>query len=160
MSKLFDFHWQWSNEGVLDAAAVGRVVRTCVQQLVKKGYDRAEILFMIQAEVADELLKTTDAKREALFVLPEKSPEQKDVHTEHCCIAHGCKYCDDDCPVWLGYKQQSYLCESCTCWDDPDADHHKGIPPVTKETITERRNSLKANVITDDLDSVEMLLWI
>lgn len=30
------------------------------------------------------------------------------VHTEHCCAEEGCKYGEDDCPVWLGYKKQSY----------------------------------------------------
>lgn len=37
----------------------------------------------------------------------------KCVHTEHCCIKHGCKYGDENCPVELGIKQQSYDCESC-----------------------------------------------
>ena len=34
-------------------------------------------------------------------------------HTEHCCRMHGCKYGDDYCPVWLGYKAQSFACEDC-----------------------------------------------
>lgn len=37
----------------------------------------------------------------------------KCVHTEHCCRNHGCKYGDRDCPVWLGYKVQSYPQECC-----------------------------------------------
>jgi hypothetical protein len=37
----------------------------------------------------------------------------KCVHTEHCCTFHGCKYGDDDCPVYLGLKRQSYPCENC-----------------------------------------------
>ena len=37
----------------------------------------------------------------------------KDVHTEHCCIYHGCKYCDDDCTVMTKTAPQSYLCERC-----------------------------------------------
>lgn len=37
------------------------------------------------------------------------------VHTEHCCILHGCCY-GGPCPVEDGFKIQSYLCESC----DPD----------------------------------------
>lgn len=37
----------------------------------------------------------------------------KCVHTEHCCVIHGCKYCDDDCPVETGVKKQSYMCEMC-----------------------------------------------
>lgn len=39
--------------------------------------------------------------------------ENKCVHTEHCCILHGCKYGDADCPVENGRKKQSYLCEGC-----------------------------------------------
>lgn len=38
----------------------------------------------------------------------------KDVHTEHCCVLHGCKYGDEDCPVATATKHQSYLCESCS----------------------------------------------
>lgn len=36
-----------------------------------------------------------------------------DVHTEHCCIRHGCKYGDDDCTVESGLKPQSFRCEQC-----------------------------------------------
>lgn len=38
---------------------------------------------------------------------------EKNVHTEHCCKRHGCKYMDDDCPVELGIQEQSYDCEDC-----------------------------------------------
>jgi hypothetical protein len=38
----------------------------------------------------------------------------KDVHTEHCCILHGCKYSDDAfCTVVTRKADQSYICESC-----------------------------------------------
>ncbi len=40
--------------------------------------------------------------------------KNKCVHTEHCCILHGCKYNDDDCPVENNIKPQSCLCESCS----------------------------------------------
>jgi len=40
-------------------------------------------------------------------------PGEGDVHTGHCCIAHGCKYEDETCPVEAGAKLQSYLCETC-----------------------------------------------
>lgn len=43
----------------------------------------------------------------------------KDVHTEHCCLRHGCKYGDLDCPVYLQTKVQSHPCESCQ-HDDND----------------------------------------
>jgi hypothetical protein len=37
----------------------------------------------------------------------------KCVHTEHCCREHGCKYGQENCPVVLGDKVQSYKCEDC-----------------------------------------------
>ena len=35
------------------------------------------------------------------------------VHTSHCCLRHGCKYSDNDCPVENGSKYQQFLCEYC-----------------------------------------------
>lgn len=37
----------------------------------------------------------------------------KDVHTEHCCRIHGCKYASVDCTVMNGVEQ-SYPCEQCS----------------------------------------------
>lgn len=34
------------------------------------------------------------------------------VHNSHCCVDHGCKYGDDDCPVVLG-KVPGIYCEQC-----------------------------------------------
>lgn len=52
--------------------------------------------------------------------------ERKDVHTEHCCQRHGCKYADLNCTVITHIKndsgvtiehrypkQQSFPCEFC-----------------------------------------------
>lgn len=36
-----------------------------------------------------------------------------DVHTEHCCLRHGCKYRDPNCTVANGSKPQSWDCEDC-----------------------------------------------
>lgn len=36
------------------------------------------------------------------------------VHVTHCCSRHGCKYCDDDCPVAKNRLPQAYACEECT----------------------------------------------
>jgi hypothetical protein len=41
-----------------------------------------------------------------------------DVHTEHCCIVHGCKYMDDDCTVITRQLPQSYSCEQCWWSED------------------------------------------
>lgn len=38
---------------------------------------------------------------------------KKDVHTEHCCALHGCKYDNQACPVENGLAPQSYPCEQC-----------------------------------------------
>jgi hypothetical protein len=37
----------------------------------------------------------------------------RDVHTEHCCKKHGCKYNDKTCTVTTGKKIQSDPCEEC-----------------------------------------------
>jgi len=59
----------------------------------------------------------------------------KDVHTEHCCAIHGCKYGEEDvCTVWLGYAPQSY-----GHWDGHES---QPIPSVSKEEFELRRNKL------------------
>lgn len=50
----------------------------------------------------------------------------KNVHTEHCCAKHGCKYSDTDCPVFSGKQKQSYPCEFCD-------DHEDGLEDRVKE---------------------------
>lgn len=35
------------------------------------------------------------------------------VHKTHCCVIHGCKYGDEDCPVVGGEIEQQYTCEYC-----------------------------------------------
>jgi hypothetical protein len=49
-----------------------------------------------------------------------------DVHTEHCCFNHGCKYSNKDCTVKTGKLPQSFGCfQTSVCyesapgfWDD------------------------------------------
>ncbi|MDD4779179.1 MAG: hypothetical protein PHT02_01055 [Tissierellia bacterium] len=38
---------------------------------------------------------------------------QYGVHRTHCCVKHGCKYGDKDCPVVKGEIRQDYTCERC-----------------------------------------------
>lgn len=41
-------------------------------------------------------------------------PKEKwGVHASHCCKYHGCKYGDDDCPVYIGLVEMKYKCEVC-----------------------------------------------
>ena len=35
------------------------------------------------------------------------------VHASHCCVKHGCKYNNPDCPVVNQQIKQAYLCEYC-----------------------------------------------
>ena len=35
------------------------------------------------------------------------------IHSAHCCVMHGCKYGDEDCPVVSLNIEQSYPCEEC-----------------------------------------------
>lgn len=39
--------------------------------------------------------------------------KMKDVHTEHCCILHGCKYDNEHCSVVTMEAGQSFPCETC-----------------------------------------------
>lgn len=49
-----------------------------------------------------------------------REPEENtDVHTEHCCRWHGCKYADASCPVITDTKHQSFVCEECEPWYMP-----------------------------------------
>lgn len=34
-------------------------------------------------------------------------------HVEKCCVVHGCKWCDPDCPVIHGGRLQEGLCDLC-----------------------------------------------
>jgi hypothetical protein len=34
-------------------------------------------------------------------------------HQTHCCVLHGCKYGNSECPVVLKQLKQEYLCEEC-----------------------------------------------
>lgn len=69
------------------------------------------------------------------LVIPFKS-KKKCVHTEHCCRIHGCKYGDEDCPVYLGQKPQSFACESCGEMELDD------IPMISKRELAARAAGL------------------
>jgi hypothetical protein len=40
-------------------------------------------------------------------------PEGGGSHTTHCCVEHGCKYCDRDCPIETGEIPQYFACYDC-----------------------------------------------
>ena len=45
--------------------------------------------------------------------------DNAEVHKTHCCLKHGCKYGEDDCPVASGEIDQLYDCEECA-WDNEE----------------------------------------
>lgn len=84
--------------------------------------------------------------------------KRQDVHTEHCCVIHGCKYGDDDCTVTTRRKPQSFVCEYCSI-----------ILPVTtqskKETtfvfllIAAINNAVDSNLCSTEVGE-EMKRWL
>ena len=47
------------------------------------------------------------------------NPNHLGAHKTHCCILHGCKYGDPDCPVVQRVIVQDYLCEDCEPYYNP-----------------------------------------
>lgn len=37
-----------------------------------------------------------------------------ETHVTHCCLRHGCKYREDECPVVTKEREQEVACEYCT----------------------------------------------
>jgi len=65
-------------------------------------------------ELIEEINEVTKQWNSPCF---DNIPKGKhDVHTEHCCVIHGCKYGDDNCTVANKTKKQSFECQFC--WED------------------------------------------
>ena len=75
----------------------------------------------------------------------------KDVHTEHCCLKHGCKYGDEDCTVVTGLAPQSYDCEVCD-WEkeDPQYIRIKELEDVLKAFVNWKTNEAGTSSLVDD----------
>lgn len=43
--------------------------------------------------------------------------DRRGTHITHCCVLHGCKYGDSDCPVATEDAVQEYACEWCPTED-------------------------------------------
>lgn len=96
---------------------------------------------------------------------------EKNVHTEHCCLEHGCKYNDLNCPVATGKQKQSHPCEMCGLesegyFDDMMVEGHRDLDDEVhrdplddeesypdSEKITYARRLLKEALRTIVLDS-------
>jgi len=45
--------------------------------------------------------------------MTDKINIEDEVHRTHCCVIHGCKYNDKQCPVANGQVKQKYICQDC-----------------------------------------------
>lgn len=68
------------------------------------------------------------------------------VHQTHCCKTHGCKYGDENCPVFNGTVVQDYPCESCI-----------NIVPVYRLTKEKLEHLLLIHDLNNDIDLDELL---
>lgn len=95
-----------------------------LDDVLKKRYAKfncEDILDDIQSITAFERIRKSKAKAaiEGTTTIPK---ERWGVHKTHCCVYHGCKYGDEDCPVALKLIEQVYPCETCSdgIEEDPD----------------------------------------
>lgn len=80
----------------------------------KDGYKMiTRVLKKIDREDVGRELEAFAAKEVDDFFGPPATTHELDVHTEHCCSQHGCKYSDEDCTVTSGQKTQSHPCMDC-----------------------------------------------
>jgi hypothetical protein len=82
---------QFRAEGLTEAGTIADDIASTVKYLADK-------------KVAE------DAAAQGESTIPKKD---WGVHEHHCCLAHGCKYGNPDCPVAIGLIKQKYRCESC-----------------------------------------------
>jgi hypothetical protein len=47
------------------------------------------------------------------FFLDQEATISDETHSTHCCIKHGCKYGDENCPVIIGKVPQRFICGQC-----------------------------------------------
>lgn len=97
----------------------------------------------LNARFTKELAAAKEAKEvrfQRRLRIYQNRNKPKDVHTEHCCKEHGCKYDDEDCPVVQGKKEQSFPCESC----DDDARAKKAAAEVAPEKPVGRKLKRRA----------------
>jgi hypothetical protein len=66
--------------------------------------------------IVESVFKKEDNSNEWIEVLPLPL-EKYGVHRTHCCVIHGCKYSDFECPVSNEKIKQDYPCEDCNAGD-------------------------------------------
>jgi hypothetical protein len=101
------------------------------------------------------------------------------VHTSHCCLEHGCKYDDPNCPVAKGEQKQEGPCETCGLVaegyydqgslaedqgvdldEDPEVDDPNERPLNPVDWVISARNLLKEAlrvIVLDPIGTSELL---
>ena len=85
------------------------------------------------------------------------------VHRRHCCIKHGCKYGDDNCPVVKGEVKQDGPCWVCYVEEgyEPKPGPDKSVKPPDIEWVdnstTHRLVGPKNITIKEDFEKKEFL---
>lgn len=93
------------------------------------------------ASEADEAFNRTAEKYAAAMVKVGEA-QRAGVHGTHCCVKHGCKYGEDDCPVELGKVIQEHPCEECDDQLDIEQPRHPEGTPEYAAYRTELRTEL------------------
>ena len=78
------------------------------------------------------------------------------VHVTHCCLRHGCKYGDEDCPVAAGTHEQMYKCESCD-WEEEEA-RHINIPHMVSLLSDQQKQELLALLTAEPVRKVDKIV--
>jgi len=92
----------------------------CEQEIIDQYYDYwyDNMCKKFGKEVVDQSYRVEDCIDDWKVVnWAQEVPMNEDhpsfgVHDTHCCVHHGCKYGDDDCPVEHGISE-GIRCESC-----------------------------------------------
>jgi len=86
------------------------------------------------------------------------------VHQTHCCVFHGCKYGDEDCPVVTKIEDQLYLCEECYTLNQEDNrygiyKHFKGKMYELYDIVMDSTSMEKVAVYRDSDGNKWCRLW-
>lgn len=81
-------------------------------------YRSMKIEFISKESGVGEIIVSGDYIKDVLevFHIVQKAYKKRKfaVHISHCCVKHGCKYSEPDCPVVNGEVQQTHVCEDCS----------------------------------------------
>ena len=122
-------------------------------------------------EIAKMKRRAMEEQRRTDEELLERATAQEGAHRTHCCVAHGCKYGDRNCPVETGRIQQDYLCEDCSeleGWTSLDQVKHRvqrsmndEVPLITMENYEKLYGEWEVDVTEEVPVTIELMqrIW-